>query len=238
MNRVIALLPLASLLGCQSGGDSDTDTDVPIAMTCPGYTGLHGVGSTWSWETTEAWSAANNGMTGAWDVTIETITPDTLGESVAVAVTAVGHTDTDGVPFSTYTSHIGFRCDVEGSWLVSTVVDSTTEIAGNEYVDHNVVTYDVGERVMIPDATVGSAWTSSPSGNVTDTFGGSATFANTVERNVVAATTTTVPAGTFETLDVAGVSSVDNVEVHSLVDADAGPVADGGAQLVSVQMAP
>lgn len=237
MCRVLALSSTLALLACHHGSDSDTDP--PVAMTCPAYTGLHGVGSTWSWQSTEAWSASNSGTTAAWDVVIDSITPDATGESVDIAVSATGHyDDADGVEVNSYTTAIGFRCDAQGAWLVSTVVDSTTTFNGSQFVDHNVGTYDTGDLVMIPGAAVGSAWTSHPTGTVTDTFGGTGTFDNTVERSVAAATTTTVPAGDFATLDVVGTSSADNVEQHSFADADAGPVRDGSGELVSVELAP
>lgn len=212
-------------------GDTDTtgDTDDEGPIACPKYTGLDQVGREWTWRSTDAWEAEND-MTSAWTSRLDRL--DVGTDAVEVRVVSEGSNDVDGLDAFVWTTTIDMRCDADGVWLLHTRFDYTYTIWGVDTDGSIDTTYTTPDWIWKRGAGAGASWQSTPAGTIDDSENGTSSFSDTIDWSVLGQTQTTVPAGTFTTLEVESVSA-NNGTTRSYADRDVGLVLQGIGELVA-----
>ncbi len=193
--------------------DSDADADPDL---CGGYTGVRGVGSSWSWDYTGSISGYQNSR-------VESISGETVVMAVDSQIVSSGYT-------STYDMRTSYRCDSQGFWHTRAEVDYSTVGPDYEYEGSSTTTYS--NYLLIPaDPTVGDSWSNTVSGTTTTSEGTSNSFSFTHSGSVVGEETVTVPAGTYTTLRTT--STTDGSSTNIWYAAAVGGVKTDSSELVS-----
>jgi hypothetical protein len=197
------------LAACNKGGDSnpgdtdatDTDdTDVPVDPTvCPAYTGFDAAGRTWSFTSTQAFVDAT-GITSTWTVVTSSITPAGDGLSSAVHTHTEGTSDVPNTDSASFSTDVDLRCDIDGLWALNTRFDYTYTVFGIDTDGHSYTSYSAPDLIWARGAGVGTTWHSDPNGTIDSSEDGTSAFSQSIDREVTAAGSTTVPAGTYDTL--------------------------------------
>ena len=214
MNRLILLGTAVALATACSGGDdgklsdteaSDTDntsdTDASDTETsdteggtpgaCSVWTGVHGVGTTWTYEFTDG------SLDGSYTVEI-TAYDEATGE---IEMTSVSEYTASGYDTVSTTVTEG-KCDSEGYWNLGLSGTAVTTVSGTDYESSFSTTYD-NPVLLLPsgELSVGDTWTSTSSGT-TSAGGYDTDFSYTTTHEITQEVDIDVPAGSYTTLMV------------------------------------
>ncbi len=210
-------------------GDADSP---PPAGPCPPHAGFGRLGTVRTWRTSAAYEA-QNGVSATWTLTPIRFTPE--GE---VRLRYEGVWPGQGGE-STLTFESDFRCDSEGAWQLAT--SQTNTWSGDGTTHHTDLTYVEPLLVMKHDLAPGDSWTTSHAyvsehWSSTDPEPTVQEGEATLRYDVGGAAAVTVPAGTFEVLDLTsttlGVESPPSTwETHGGV----GMVRSPTAELIAVE---
>ncbi|MBN1336378.1 MAG: hypothetical protein JXB39_10495 [Deltaproteobacteria bacterium] len=175
------------------GGDADADADTDPESCCV-HSGLRNVGGTWRWAFTEDHEQAT-GESGSWTRTLERD-----GERRQVTEKGVTYDHRTGMEVC-WTAVFTYVCDGGGVWIVHSETEYTYEsgtVAGDGWSD---TTYTDPGRVMPRWIEMGSTWTQRAGGTIRSEAS-IVDFSYTTEYAVTDTGPITVPAGTFDTLEV------------------------------------
>jgi hypothetical protein len=237
------LLALLAPLGCvgADGGaddtadtdadtdaDADTDTDVDFEPgVCGGYAGLRAVGQTWSWRFDEE-QAAEIGA-GTWTTTLTAFTTGDTRTDFTVSTDAVYAVEGFD-EYTTTTTTTGY-CDADGVWSLGSTGHTHYVFDGRAGEIDGTTTYDAPRLSLPAGLGPGSTWTVEESGTTTTTGVPDNNFSNSYDYEAGEIVSVTVPAGTYDALEVVG--STDRNQFSFWLDYQVGAVATDTTELVS-----
>ncbi len=171
-------------------GDTDSDADTD-AGPCGPWTGIHGLGSTWSY------SFADGDLSGTVD---NEITAYDAGTGLVSAESLSALTGPDYTLSSTTTSE--YRCDGEGYWMLSQYTEYQMDYAGTPIEGWTDTTYDPPALLVPDEISVGESWTTRYVGVTETNMSAPTPFESSVVQTAIEEQSVTVTAGTYDTLYV------------------------------------
>lgn len=201
--------------------DSGGDTGTPVVPPCGPYTNVRDVGATTTWA-----YYLGGGYTSTqtvWEPETGRVVSEADEEAHGSTYEQVGHVTWE------------HRCDAKGLWAVRTYTEWTrTDRAGATSTGWTELRF-TDTRMVLPELSVGTAWTSTGTITLTESIDGVVTGPVTLESSsdlrVTEATSITVEAGTFDVLRVDGLADGHATTIY--LAAGVGAVKNTGGELVA-----
>lgn len=195
-------------LACAGAGGDDTamdtdsdaqDTGAPFVSPCPAYSGIQSPGTTWSWETTDAYFDQSEGRRR------ETLQVERI-DGATVVISSSGSFESPYYDAYTWSGTTTYLCDDQGLWVVGSVTDLDFTQEGETTESHVEITYTTQPLLIPAGLQAGDSWSSVSEGVQTysdsNGYDTESPVVSALEYSVHAADPVTVPAGTFDVLEV------------------------------------